>query len=367
MFTICRSSGHSGVSYIKCGNTNRYTNISNIDRSLLMGEMTTQNMRIGREDKRSQDESDLMSRNSFMYHQCKATKKNHTASLPPIDIACCSSYNAIENDDHSAASASSGNGNSVIDGLQDGDPISPNSTVSSQSITSPTGITSPDAGIIGGRKSSIRGYTKTPETPGRKSVRFADALGLDLEVVRNILESESPPDYPSMAMAACSAVLSDSDDTVGTVTILPRFLSMSFVQPGGQSDFLTRVYKQNICLENAVVSDFTVLGTIKVRNICYNKSVKIRYSADGWKTFGDIPALYVLNSCDGPTDRYSFGLSAPRDMSVGDRLEFCICFKADSQEYWDNNFDQNYSLLCHSHSEAVEDENKALWTLFRNS
>ena len=303
-------------------------------------------------------------RNSHLYDKHQMSKRSHAAMLPPIDIARCSKHNGIQDE-------SSGSEHGFGE-LQDGEPISPDATVSSlgvvsPSITSPTSSTSPNGGISG-RKSSIKDSSKTPETPGRKSVRFADALGLDLEVVRNILESESPPDYPSMALAACSAVFTDDETGGNTVTILPRYLSMSFVQPGGQSDFLNRVYKQLVCLENAVVSDFTVLGTIKVRNISYQKTVKIRYSADRWKTFGDIPALYVLNSCDGPTDRYSFGLSAPRDMNVGDRLEFCICYKVNNnQEFWDSNFGQNYSLLCHAHGDAVDDENKALWTLFRNS
>ncbi len=339
------------------------------------GNMTAQNVsgeEPWSEDLLSEEEDkDEGLRNSHVYNKHKMFKKSHAAMLPPIDIARCSKHNAIQ--DECTTSSSSGSEHLVFEGLQDGDPISPNSTVSSRGIasppiTSPTSTTSPNGGIVRGRKSSIKDSSKTPETPGRKSVRFADALGLDLEVVRNILESESPPDYPSMALAACSTVFTDDETGGSTVTIQPRYLSMSFIQPGGQSDFLTRVYQQQICLENAVVSDFTVLGTIKVRNISYQKSVKIRYSADRWKTFGDIPALYVLNSCDGPTDRYSFGLSAPRDMSVGDRLEFCICYRVNNnQEFWDNNFGQNYSLLCHAHGDTVDDENKALWTLFRNS
>ncbi|XP_022092009.1 glycogen-binding subunit 76A-like [Acanthaster planci] len=306
----------------------------------------------------------------------KSGRMKNVSRPPPIDIAIARSASSREDDDCDCDSGSSEDRCCEVpcEKTSQGEPGSPQFVSSEDSITSPT-VTSPasvasstdttDGGILR-RKSSIKDVTKTPETPGGKSVRFADALGLDLETVRDILESESPPDYPSMAAAACAVAvgLDGASGSPALQAIQPRYLSMSFVQPGGQPDFVTRVNQQSVCLENAVLSDFTVLGTIKVQNLSYHKIVKVRYSADGWNSFGDIPASYVQNSCDGPTDRFSFGLTAPRDMAVGDRLEFCICYTAGNQDYWDNNFGKNYALVCHSQGDIIDSENTFLWTHF---
>ncbi|XP_071492890.1 uncharacterized protein [Diadema antillarum] len=188
------------------------------------------------------------------------------------------------------------------------------------------------------RRSSLRDpkRPKTPPgTPNKKTVRFADALGLSLETVRDILEMEpcvtSPP--PSFDL---------SDQRLLTKPIL----RMCFEQPGGRPDFLRRLYEQMVCLENVVVSDMTVLGTIKVRNMSFHKEVRVRYSYDDWSSHVNIMALYVQGSCDGPTDRFSFGFSVPaRHTGVGDKVFFAVFYRVDGQEYWDSNHGNNYFLL----------------------
>ncbi|XP_072013407.1 protein phosphatase 1 regulatory subunit 3E-like [Amphiura filiformis] len=234
---------------------------------------------------------------------------------------------------------------------------SPLGSVTPQSPTSPV-VSPADSGSSTPRrrKPSLKS-PNAPDTPRRKSVRFADALGLDLETVKHILENETSPDYPSIAFGA-------SSQDGNSVTLLPRYLALNFQQPGGQHDFITRVHKHHVCLENAVVSDFTILGTVKVRNITYHKSVKIRYSCDGWRTFGDVPASYVHGSCDGPMDRFSFGLSAPRELDVGGTMEFCVCYKAGNTEYWDNNFGHNYVIECSAQVETLTDDCQKFWTHF---
>ncbi len=238
---------------------------------------------------------------------------------------------------------------------------SPLGSVTPQSPTSPEVVSPANSGSSTPRrrKPSLKS-ANAPETPRRKSVRFADALGLDLETVRHILENETAsPDYPSIAFGA-----SQTSPDGNSVTLLPRYLSLNFQQPGGQHDFISRVYKQNVCLENAVVSDFTILGTVKVRNLTYHKLVKIRYSCDGWRTFGDVPASYVHGSCDGPMDRFSFGLSAPRELDVGSSMEFCVCYRAGNEEFWDNNYGHNYVIECTAQVESLTDDCQKFWTHF---
>lgn len=205
------------------------------------------------------------------------------------------------------------------------------------SPSSPTSPTSPDPdGVRSPRKSSMRDPKRPrtpPGTPSRKSVHFADALGLDLETVKTILRTESPPDLH---------VHVDEEKQ----TICAKVLSLCFQQPGGKPDFLSRLNSLNVCLENVVVHEFTLIGTIKVKNLGYNKEVRIRQSSDNWSSYIDTMAMYVQGSFDGPTDRFSFGLSGPRSMAPGAILSFAIYYKVAGQIFWDSNGGQNYSLVC---------------------
>ena len=184
--------------------------------------------------------------------------------------------------------------------------------LSPKSPTSPTSPSSED-----GRKSPLKSSMRDPSraktppgTPNKKSVRFADALGLDLETVKTILRTESPPDLN---------VHVDEERQ----TISAKVLSLCFQQPGGKPDFLPRLYVQNICLENVVVHEMTLIGTIKVRNLGFDKAVRIRHSSDNWKTYVDVMAMYVQGSCDGPTDRFSFGLSRAQEHDPRDHPQLC--------------------------------------------
>lgn len=212
------------------------------------------------------------------------------------------------------------------------------SSVDSESTLSTTSETDSDASSTRPRKSSLRKRPHTPPgNPSRKSVRFADALGLDLETVKHILEMDSCPSSPM-------PVLLDSP-LHGSQTN-SKSVHMCFEQPGGRPDFLQRVCQQNICLENVMVSDMTVIGTIKVRNLDFCKEVRVRYSWDNWTTHANIMARYVAGSCDGPTDRFSFGFTIPRRyVGVGDKVFFAVFYKVAGQEYWDNNNGYNYMLL----------------------
>ncbi|XP_033117320.1 protein phosphatase 1 regulatory subunit 3D-like [Anneissia japonica] len=190
----------------------------------------------------------------------------------------------------------------------------------------------------GRRKSALKSPGLRPDTPNRKSVRFADALGLDLETVKHILEGESPPDIPQHAFR---------DLQIASTSSTRVSLSLTFQQPSGKSDFMHKLWKQNVCLENALISDFMIIGTIKVINIDYHKKVVVRYTIDKWRTFNEILATYVPGSHNGPTDRFSFGLSVPRDLPEGSSVYFAIRYDVSAKRYWDNNDGKNYSCVCY--------------------
>ncbi|CAH8542273.1 unnamed protein product [Schistosoma intercalatum] len=101
-------------------------------------------------------------------------------------------------------------------------------------------------------------------------------------------------------------------------------------------------------------------GTIKIKNICYDKLVYIRLTKDNWKTFIDYPAVYssqLSSSTWSNTKRYDtfiFNIlieSDQQSFNPNDKIEFAICFIAfnnnhnnDKTEYWDNNNNENYII-----------------------
>lgn len=201
--------------------------------------------------------------------------------------------------------------------------------------------------------SSLKSGKTPPGTPGRKKiVRFADVLGLDLADVKTFLDEI--PTIPRSAYRDLHDIELSSSPVENTFGISQqpsrseRVLLPLFQQPGGQPFFLERVKDNNVCLENAIVSDpvlFAITGTVRVKNIDYHKSVHIRYTIDNWKTFADLQARYVPNSCDGFSDKFSFLLYA-HTLDIGNRLEFAVRFQTRGTQYWDSNGGTNYVFQC---------------------
>lgn len=197
------------------------------------------------------------------------------------------------------------------------------------------------------RSTSLKTYKTPPGTPHKKkAVRFADALGLDLESVRHILNLEDPPTVPKSAMRDLKITASEEEQhTEGT-----KYLAACFPQPGSDPGFYGRVQEAKVVLENCLVDDkdMNVSGTVRVANIAYHKKVIVRYTINNWLTFEDICASYIQNSNDGPTDRFSFSITVPQYFSTGSRLQFAIMFSANGTTYWDSNFGHNYSVECYA-------------------
>lgn len=231
------------------------------------------------------------------------------------------------------------------------------------------------------RSTSLKTGKTPPGTPGRKKiVRFADALGLDLALVRTFLD-EVPnvppsafsdlngvedPEVSSSPFALTIAAFSGGRTTTssympvshsrilpaGNLTQQMRSLVASFTQPGSLPNFLELVKQQKICLETAcLVDEMRLRGVVRVLNIDFHKSVIIRFTTDEWKTNSDQIATYVPGSCDGLSDRFSFSLSAgAQSLQPGQRLIFALCYRVGGQEIWDSNQGKNYVFQCISNS-----------------
>ena len=195
------------------------------------------------------------------------------------------------------------------------------------------------------RCSSLKSGKTPPGTPGRKKiVRFADVLGLDLADVRTFLDEV--PKIPKSAYE-------DLDVTMPSQTIqlgppLEKVLVPLFQQPGCLPGFLERLRDDQVCLESAAVTDpisLTITGCVRVRNLDFHKSVHIRYSLDSWRSYSDLTASYVENSCDGYSDKFSFMMFG-NSLQIGQRVELAIRFQAKGEQYWDSNYGTNYCFQC---------------------
>lgn len=196
------------------------------------------------------------------------------------------------------------------------------------------------------RCSSLKTGKTPPGTPGRKKiVRFADVLGLDLADVRTFLDEV--PKIPKSAYEDLDVTLLPSQ-TMHIPPPVEKVLVPLFQQPGCLPGFLDRLKDSQVCLESAAVTDpinLTITGIVRVRNLDFHKSVHVRFTTDSWRTFSDMTANYVENSCDGFSDKFSFLLFG-NSFQVGQRLELALRFSAKGEQFWDNNYGSNYCFQC---------------------
>ncbi|XP_062859913.1 protein phosphatase 1 regulatory subunit 3C-B isoform X2 [Trichomycterus rosablanca] len=191
-------------------------------------------------------------------------------------------------------------------------------------------------------EASTRGW-KSTKGKAKKRVVFADSKGMSLTAVHVFKEFEDD----SLLLSDLQFELADLEDAiVGLKVKKERSLVLDFAQPAADYlDFRNRLKKYWVCLENCVIQDRSLTGTIKVSNVSFEKSVHVRITFDSWKSYTDIPCVYMNNvyGC-ADTDTFSFAVDLPSSVSAENKVEFCISYKTDHQTHWDNNDGKNYSL-----------------------
>ncbi|XP_022211256.1 protein phosphatase 1 regulatory subunit 3C isoform X2 [Drosophila obscura] len=176
----------------------------------------------------------------------------------------------------------------------------------------------------------------------KKHVIFADDEGLSLTEVRVMSEPSNVPPYWSMKFL--------EQITQGLVSPHPPDQwTVDFKQPA--SDYLSfrqKIDRDFVSLENVIVKDeeSIVVGTIKVKNVDFQKEIIVRVTWDDWKSQQDIfctfARAYGPSTCAHVVfDTFSFKITLPPSSK---RLEFCICYRINDTEYWDNNDGTNYTI-----------------------
>lgn len=187
---------------------------------------------------------------------------------------------------------------------------------------------------------------------GKKRVAFADDKGLALVQTRLLVDT-----------ANLSWALDLQPSLPPLMPPVPQrpHWNLSGGQPVSDfSRFSDRLQHDSVALETAVcgAGQRTIKGVIRVKNLGFEKRVFLRATTDAWRTSCDWSATYIAR-IDGavgpppPYDRFAFEVETPEVGSDAERIEFCVCFRCDAGEFWDNNNGENYVSLREKVSEQA--------------
>ncbi|XP_045781795.1 protein phosphatase 1 regulatory subunit 3C [Maniola jurtina] len=192
-------------------------------------------------------------------------------------------------------------------------------------------------------KAAPRSCIKISTDKTKKRVVFADDRGYALEQVKFMTEPSHVPPYWALKIIA-SPPPERKPPVPLTDVWEPRF-------PQPASDYVAfrrRINEEFVSLENVIVKqdECAVDGTVKVKNLDFNKEVFIRATSDGWRTQEDTYCAFVepgpLNQAGVSSyDTFAFRLQLPIHSR---RLDFCVCFRCKGVEYWDNKNGENYTI-----------------------
>lgn len=202
------------------------------------------------------------------------------------------------------------------------------------------------------RRSSDQSDESDDTVCERKRVVFADSKGLSLTDVRIFSETEehcrgkraSPwqlqeIDAIPQAWHNCNV----STSCPGTR------LQLGFPQPSADFQaFRTRLAVSMVLLENCCVTETALQGTVRVRNVSFQKDVFVRVTFDSWRRYRDIPCSYLEKRYGGPeTDIFTFDITFPKVLDAKEKIEFCVGYVPGGQgtSHWDNNNGHNYSVF----------------------
>nr|XP_018904594.1 PREDICTED: protein phosphatase 1 regulatory subunit 3B [Bemisia tabaci] len=179
----------------------------------------------------------------------------------------------------------------------------------------------------------------------KKKVVFADDRGLSLTQVRLMTESPAQRGY----WRSRTLDFIPSSPPTGPKSSSPTSTDsweITFSQPASDYvSFRKRLDTCNVSLENVIVKDQEISGTIKVKNLSFKKDVFVRSTTDNWLTYQDTHATFINNTVNSAVqvlyDTFNFKLALP---PVANVVELCVCYQYDSTEHWDNNNGQNYVI-----------------------
>uniref|UniRef100_UPI0037E80DDA protein phosphatase 1 regulatory subunit 3G n=1 Tax=Semicossyphus pulcher TaxID=241346 RepID=UPI0037E80DDA len=184
---------------------------------------------------------------------------------------------------------------------------------------------------------------------GRKRVKFADSMGLNLASVKHFSSLEEPQ-IPSKVLSRHKSfppqqdLLTELCQSFKTSLDTDRLVSC-FPEPGDPG---RRVRQLRVCLERVTITQFDVRGQIRVFTGCTDKEVGVRYTFNDWLSHVDAQALPMATDQPGFVgERFGFTVYTPPFMDPSSAVHFAVYLRSEEGEFWDNNEGQNYTLRYH--------------------
>uniref|UniRef100_A0A3Q2ZSC6 Protein phosphatase 1 regulatory subunit 3C2, duplicate b n=1 Tax=Kryptolebias marmoratus TaxID=37003 RepID=A0A3Q2ZSC6_KRYMA len=183
-----------------------------------------------------------------------------------------------------------------------------------------------------------------------RRVVFADSLGFSLAAVRVFSEEEGQPELgPLPSLQGLGGMTGDGYSCTVSTCCPGTRLKLGFPQPSVDFQaFRAKLAESMVTLESCTVTEQALQGTVRVRNLCLQKDVRVRITFDSWGSYRDVPCLYLQKRFGGPqTDIFEFDVAIPKILDAKRKIEFCLMYLpgGQSEPFWDNNNGQNYSIL----------------------
>ncbi|XP_077787857.1 protein phosphatase 1 regulatory subunit 3E-like [Podarcis muralis] len=198
----------------------------------------------------------------------------------------------------------------------------------------------------------------------RKTVRFADSLGLELIAVRHFCQADVPRVPPAPLAAspfplpprAADLLKTRKPPSLGELEPVlfgppaPVLEPLFPPQPGASAGFAERVRQHKVRLEWVRPEASGLRGAVRVLNVAYEKQVSVRYTLNRWASCNEVPAAYLPPPPNGHSDRFAFHLPVGAGTTL---LEFAVRYRVADAEYWDNNDGHNYRLRARQRPAAA--------------
>ncbi|KAM3611238.1 uncharacterized protein V6R79_015366 [Siganus canaliculatus] len=182
-----------------------------------------------------------------------------------------------------------------------------------------------------------------------KHVVFADAQGMSLTAVRMFSDEEEQSDLDLLPSLQDLGSMTEDGYSCTVSTCCPGTqLKLGFPQPSADFQvFRAKLAKSMVILENCSVNEHSLKGTARVKNISFQKDVRVRITFDSWQSYRDVACSYLQKRFGGPqTDIFEFDIPVPKVLDAKRKIEFCLLYVpgGHSEPFWDNNNGQNYSI-----------------------
>lgn len=182
-----------------------------------------------------------------------------------------------------------------------------------------------------------------PNTPTHTKAVHFDA---HLEHVKLFLAEQKP--------LAVSRDGSPTEDTSGTDTDFPSFIYGDTRERKVTKNLVMQTTNMpslinpnaDVALEELKLSadSSNIVGTVRVRNLDFQKWLAVRFTFDSWQTTSEVTAKYMESFDNGGFDRFGFTIRL-QDMLAridGKTLLLALRYTVQGREIWDNNGGRDY-------------------------